>query len=192
MHTLVVTPQELKRGIHHQHNDPLMITAQIGSSVVFKILVDTRSTVNVIFKHAFDQMHIPEDKLEPSPEPIFSFNNEGTMPLGQIKLPLQMGLPPCSHVIETVFVIIDQPSFYNAFFGRPTLDELDAFVSPKYLVIKFLTKKDWRTVKGEQFRSRELYFATIDLYKKVHSAYFDPSINIQPSSEAWVPTAPKM
>jgi len=93
------------------------------------------------------------------------------------------GLPPCSRVIETVFVVIEQPSFYNAFFRRPALDELDAFVSPKYLIVKFLTKKDWGTVKGEQFSLGELYFAIIDLYKKQHSAYFDTSINIQPSGE---------
>ena len=103
MHTLVINPQELRRGIHHPHNDPLMITAQIGSSVVTKILVDTRSAVNVIFRHAFEQMGISNDKLEPSPEPIFGFNNMGTTPLGQVKLLVQLGLPSCSRVFETTF-----------------------------------------------------------------------------------------
>jgi len=111
MHTLVVMLQQLRRGIHHPHNDPLMIIAQIGSSVVSKILIDTGSAVNVIFKHAFDQMHILGDKLEPSPEPIFGFNNKGTTPFGQVRLPVQVRLPTCSRVIETVFVVIDQLSY---------------------------------------------------------------------------------
>jgi len=176
MHNLIVTPQELKRGIHHPHNDPYKITTQIGPTVVSKILVDLGSTVNNIFKHAFDQIHILGDRLELSPEPIFGFKNKETMPLGQIKLPVQIGFPLYSHVFETTFFVIDHPSCYNAFFKRPALDELDAFVSPKYLMVKFLTNKGWGTVKGEQFNSRELYFATIDQYKRECSAYFDASL----------------
>lgn len=117
-----------------------MIIARIGPSIVSKTLVDTESAVNVIFKHTFDQMIILEHKLEPSSELIFGFNNKVSTPIGKIKLLVKMGVPSTCKTFETIFVIIDQPSYYNALFGRSTLDETDAFASPKYLRVKFLTK----------------------------------------------------
>ena len=53
-----------------------MIATQISHYIVSKILIDTRSAVNVIFKHATDQIGIPEDRLKPSLKPIFRFNNK--------------------------------------------------------------------------------------------------------------------
>ena len=121
--------------------------------------------------------------MEPSPKPIFGFNNKGSTPIGQVKIPIQVGLPPYCRVLETTFVVIDHPSYYNVFFGRPSLDIMDAFVSSKYLMLKFLTSRGWGTVKGEQFSFRELYFATVDQCKRETSAYFDASTIFQPLDE---------
>jgi len=110
MPNLTISSQELKKGIHHPNNDPLMITGQIGLSIASKILVNTKNAVNVIFKHAFDQMNIPESKLELSLEPIFGFNNKGSTPVGWVKLLVQMDLPTCCRTFEILFVIIDQSS----------------------------------------------------------------------------------
>lgn len=38
---LVIAPQEMKKGAHHPHNDTLIVTTQIGFSMVSKILRDT-------------------------------------------------------------------------------------------------------------------------------------------------------
>lgn len=97
--------------------------------------------IDVIFEHAFDHIGISEEKLEPSLEPTFGFNNKGSTPMGQLKLLVQMGILPCCETFETLFVVMDQPSYYNAFFKRTALDEINAFVSPKYLMLKFLAKK---------------------------------------------------
>lgn len=74
----------------------------------------------------------------------------------------------------------------NAFFGRPALEEKNALVSSKNLMVKFLTKRGWGTVHGEQFSSRGMYFATIDQHKRDSSSYFDSSTIFQPSDDGFL------
>jgi len=49
-------------GTEYPHTDPLVISATLGTAVVKRIFVDNGSSVNVLFKHAFDQIGMsPED-----------------------------------------------------------------------------------------------------------------------------------
>ena len=54
--------------------DPFVISAMIGPALVWKILIDSGSYVNIIFKRAYDQMGMEEADLKPCTARIRGFN----------------------------------------------------------------------------------------------------------------------
>ena len=46
--------------------DPMVISATIGPALVRRILIDCGSSVNIIFKKAYDQMRMEAKDLKPS------------------------------------------------------------------------------------------------------------------------------
>lgn len=60
-------------------------------------------------------MDIPKVKHEPSLEQICRFNNKGLTSVGKIKLYVQVGIPPIIKASKTLFVVMDQPSYYDVF-----------------------------------------------------------------------------
>ena len=88
------------------HNDPLVITLTIGDFNVERILVDTGSTLDIIFMTTLREMKIDMAQVEPAPRPMLSFSGETTMTLGTIKLPvLAKGI---TKIVD--FSVTDQPT----------------------------------------------------------------------------------
>ena len=52
-------------GCRHPHDDPLVIRAVVANKTVHRVLIDNRSSVDIIFASAFDKMDIRREKLEP-------------------------------------------------------------------------------------------------------------------------------
>ena len=52
-------------GRQYPHVDPMVITARVGPAEVRRILVDTGSSVNILFKHAFDKMKLSMKDVNP-------------------------------------------------------------------------------------------------------------------------------
>ena len=71
--------------------DPLVITAQIGAASVQKVLIDSESSVNIIFKAAYDQMKLETKDLKPCRATIHGFNGASSSPVGVIALPMELG-----------------------------------------------------------------------------------------------------
>lgn len=90
-----------------------------------KIFFNSESSVNVIFKSAYDQIEL----LKPSLEPIFGLNNTTTVPVGSTCLLVTVGSAPLHKSVYVSFLIIDQSSPYNAFLGRPTPIDPGAVIS---------------------------------------------------------------
>ncbi|XP_058070884.1 probable LRR receptor-like serine/threonine-protein kinase At1g56130 [Magnolia sinica] len=55
--------EEDARGIHHPHDDALVVTLTIANRKVFRILIDTGSSANVLFVQAFNKMGLGTGKL---------------------------------------------------------------------------------------------------------------------------------
>ena len=49
----------------HPYDDPLVIRAVVANKTVHRVLVDNRSSADIIFASAFDKMGIGGEKLEP-------------------------------------------------------------------------------------------------------------------------------
>jgi len=61
--------------------DLMVISAWFGPAEVFRILVDTGSSVNILFKHAFNKMRLSMKDVTPCNKPLQGFTGGAKMPL---------------------------------------------------------------------------------------------------------------
>ncbi|GAV87003.1 LOW QUALITY PROTEIN: hypothetical protein CFOL_v3_30429, partial [Cephalotus follicularis] len=104
-------------GVHLPHDDPVVVTLQVTLFTMKRILIDSGSSVDILYKHAFDQLRIPIDQLKPVKTPLVGFAGEMVHPLGSIDLFVVAGTTPCQTQVEITFLVVDTPSPYNAIIG---------------------------------------------------------------------------
>lgn len=121
-------PEDLE-GVVAPHDDALVIRATIANYDVARVFIDTGSSVNVLFKDAFDRMQMEDNELSPIATSLFGFSGHEVISIGQIRLPLSLGEEPLRRTRSTIFTIVDAPSAYNVILGRPALSSFGAVVS---------------------------------------------------------------
>ena len=121
----------------------------MGNMMVKRVLVDTGSSVNIMYKSTLERMKLSVKDLEPCNQTIYGFSGEGLAPAGMIKIPVTMGSAPASRTLLSTFVVVDCPSAYNAIIGRPILVDLRAVISMWHLAMKFPTDAGGRMRVGE-------------------------------------------
>ncbi|XP_074565166.1 uncharacterized protein LOC141821717 [Curcuma longa] len=154
--TIGFGPQDLE-GVETPHNDALFIKATIANYDISRVFVDTGSSVNIIFKKAFDQMQIDEADLEPMATSLYGFTGNEVRPLGQIRLAISLGEEPTRRTRYSFFTIVDVPSSYNVILGRPTLSVFSTAVSTYHQMIKFPVGDLVGEARGNQMTARRCY-----------------------------------
>ena len=117
--------------------------------IVKRVLVDTGSSVNILYKSSLERMGLSSKDLEPCSQTIYGFSGEGMTPSGMIKLPLTAGTSPLSRTVLASFIVIDCPSAYNVVMGRPILVELRVVVSIHHPMIKLPTAEGVGSLQGD-------------------------------------------
>ena len=148
-------------GCQHPHDDQLVVRAVVANKTVHRVLVDNKSSVDIIFVSAFDKMGIGREKLEPVNTHLRALPGEKVLPLGSIQLVLTLGEPPCQATTTTRFLIVDASSAYNMLLGRPSLNAIKAIPSAYHMMIKFPTESGVGMVRGDQRVARECYSAFV-------------------------------
>ena len=141
--------------------DPLVISAQVGPAWMKRILVDSGSSVNILFKEAYDQMKMEAKDLKPCQCRIHGFDGSANIPTGMVELPVELGNGERRRVRMLQFVVLDIHSPYNAFLGRPALAEFRAAIAPWCLTLKFLTDHGIGVIQGDQAAERACYVAEL-------------------------------
>ncbi|XP_074556554.1 uncharacterized protein LOC141812461 [Curcuma longa] len=114
------SPQDLS-GVSTPHDDALVIRATIVNYNVSRVFVDIDSSVNVLYKDAFDKIQIDRQELHHMSTALFRFSRHEVQPLGQISLPLSLGEEPLRRTRSIIFAVVDVSSAYNVILGRPAL-----------------------------------------------------------------------
>ncbi|GAV65606.1 LOW QUALITY PROTEIN: hypothetical protein CFOL_v3_09121, partial [Cephalotus follicularis] len=108
-------------GVRLPHDDPVVITLLVELFTMKRILIDSGSSADILYKHAFD-LRILVDQLKPVKTPLVGFAGETIHPLGSINLSVVAGTAPHQTQVEMTFMVVDTPSPYNAIVGRPGLN----------------------------------------------------------------------
>ena len=94
-------------------NDPIAASVVINTFLVERILINDGSTVEVLMWKAFQEMGLDESQLRPS-GPIYNFANQSIRPKRTITLPITIGQREHTVTIMADFLVVDQPSAYDA------------------------------------------------------------------------------
>ena len=159
-------------GCQHPHDDPLVIQAVVENKTIHRVLIDNRSSADIIFTSAFDKMGIGMEKLEPVSTHLRGFSGEKVLPVGSIQLVLTLGDPQCQATTTARVLVVDAPSAYNMLLGRPSLNAIKAIPSAYHMMIKFPTISGVGMVRGDQRVARECYSASMK-QKTVDNIYLD-------------------
>ncbi|XP_057489426.1 uncharacterized protein LOC130775293 [Actinidia eriantha] len=146
--------------VQHPHSDLLVVQRRIGGYDVKRILVDTKSSVEVMYYYdLFKQLKLPQDQLKLARAPLVGFNTQAHWPLGTVSLKTRAG----SQELMTEFVVVDIPSPYNAIVGRDWLYRMKGVASTLYQAIKFVTPRGEEAIYGDQVAAKQFSLATMSI-----------------------------
>lgn len=103
------------------------------------MLVNIRSSVDVLFCSANEQIGLLPTILKSIDAPLYGFSNHSIQHNGEVKLLVTLSCHLAQATILTNFLIVDTPGVYNAIIRRPALNALRAVTSTYHLVLKFST-----------------------------------------------------
>ncbi|KAL0723683.1 hypothetical protein Bca4012_038282 [Brassica carinata] len=144
--------------VHMPHNDPLLVDISISDCTGTKVLVETGSSVDLIFKSTFIKMGISLDNMTPSARSLTGINGSTETMLGTICLRVY-----AEGVTKNVkFSVIDVRAPYNAILGTPWLHSMKAVPSTYHQCVKFPGNDGQiTTLRGNQAAARDLLVAEV-------------------------------
>ncbi|XP_026429774.1 uncharacterized protein LOC113326224 [Papaver somniferum] len=140
-------------GVYAPHNDAIVITSWISMIHVHQILVDTGSSVSVLFSGAYSSINLPHDLIKEDENPIIGFSGEVTKAIGKVKIPITVA---DKSVLDT-FLLLDCIAPYNAIVGRDWMHEIGAFTSSYHQCLKFVTPEGVVKVKRDQMTAHKCH-----------------------------------
>ena len=81
-------------GIKQPHDDPLVIALEIEGFNTRRVLVDNRSSANIMYMTAYQQLRLDPKRLRPFKSPLVSFSGDWIYPKGIIILSVIAGAYP--------------------------------------------------------------------------------------------------
>jgi hypothetical protein len=148
-------------GVSLPHSDALVVTLVIANHKIHRVLVDTGSSADIIYKSTFELISIDQGKLISTRGPLVGFSGEQVLPIGSIELPVMAGTSPQEKTIMVKFLVVEGRSAYNIILGRPALNDLGAITSTPHLCMKFPTSSGVGVVRGDQKAARMCYITTL-------------------------------
>ncbi|KAG7584012.1 Ribonuclease H-like superfamily [Arabidopsis suecica] len=152
------------------HDDALVITLDIAHCEVSRVLIDTGSSVDLIFLDTLTRMGISKQSIKGPPSPLVSFTSETSMSVGTIVLPVS-----AEGIVKMVeFTVFDRPAAYNVILGTPWLYEMKAVPSTYHQCLKF------PTTSGLEVPANPVKKISSDLVEAVviNEEYPDQTVNI--------------
>uniref|UniRef100_A0A2N9HYA4 Reverse transcriptase/retrotransposon-derived protein RNase H-like domain-containing protein n=1 Tax=Fagus sylvatica TaxID=28930 RepID=A0A2N9HYA4_FAGSY len=122
------------RGIHQPHDDALIVTMTIAGFITRRVLIDNRSSADIIYLPAYQQMKIDRERLRPIDIPLVGFTGDKVKPSGVVSLIIKAGTFPKQVRASVEFLVVNCPLAYNVIIGE---------------------------LKGDQATARECYFASL-------------------------------
>ncbi|XP_012836532.1 PREDICTED: uncharacterized protein LOC105957150 [Erythranthe guttata] len=153
---IIFGPQD-EEGIRQPHSDALVITAMVANFDIARILVDIGSSADVIYYDCFRKMNM-DFELKYVETSLVGFSGESVRSVGEVCLPISLGMEPVRATRSVKFLVLDAPSTYNIILGRPSMNSFQAVVSTYHMKLKFPVLDQIGEVHGGQETSRRCYY----------------------------------
>ncbi|XP_074323150.1 uncharacterized protein LOC141660086 [Apium graveolens] len=121
--------------VHHPHNDALVVKVCIGAMNVYRVFIDNRCSVNILYHDSYKKMGFLEKDMECENIYIYGLDGEAVKVKGTVRLPITIG----ENLLSTIQIIQDHESSHNTLLGRPLLKDMRVITSIHHLSIKFST-----------------------------------------------------
>lgn len=112
-----------------QHDDALVISARIANAQVTRIMVDIRSSTDVLYFDTFQKLHLTKEDLALSQSTFTGFTGDSVLTLGTTTLPVTLGEGLQVKTVMVTLMVLELPYVYNAILGLPTLNKYRAVIS---------------------------------------------------------------
>ncbi|XP_059658651.1 uncharacterized protein LOC132304974 [Cornus florida] len=149
------------KDVQQPHDNPFVVTMMIANYSIRRILVDNRSSADIIFLDVFDKIKIGKEKLRPTRSPLVGFLVDNVYPLGAVILPVTIGTSPKQVTVMVDFLVVDCPSAYNIILGRTTLNSMRAITSTYHLLMRFPIEHSVGELRGDHTTARECYVTSL-------------------------------
>lgn len=107
---------------------------------MLRILVDNKSSMNVLYKQALDKMGIDNLVVGIVSTLLLGFSCSSIMPVREVILLLSMDYRLARVTEMTKLLVVDHLLAYSAIIERPAIHNFRVEPSSYHMVIKFLTK----------------------------------------------------
>ncbi|PKA61959.1 RNA-directed DNA polymerase like [Apostasia shenzhenica] len=175
---IIFTAGDLPRG-RINRDDPIVVIAEIGACDVHRTLVDTGSSIDILYLCAFNEMVVGPCKPLPPSMTISSFSDDIYRPAGYATLRVALEEGPRRMEKEIDFIIMDAPSGYNAILGRPAIATFQMVASTYHLCLKFPTPFGVTTIRGDRAGASKCF----EINARLHTNYMDPRDHALPPVE---------
>ena len=87
-----------------------------------RVLVDNRSSADIIYFSAFQQLKVDPKNLRPFESPLINFSGDKVYPRRIVMLTVTTGSYPLQITNKHNFLVVDSHSSYNVIIRMPTLN----------------------------------------------------------------------
>jgi hypothetical protein len=116
---------------------PIVVEPTIWNIKVARVLVDSGSSINLLFASALDAMGISRSDLTPTDQPFHGISPQSSSkPLGKITLPVTFGQANNFRTKQITFDVAEFDTAYNVIIGRTALAKFMAASHYAYQVLK--------------------------------------------------------
>ncbi|XP_048491419.1 uncharacterized protein LOC125492746 [Beta vulgaris subsp. vulgaris] len=146
----------------YPHDDLLVVTLKVSNCLIHRILVDGRSSANILYLSTFKKLMIGPEHLKPVRYLVIGFTGASVTPEGLVCLPVQIGDDVEARDVMTEFLVVDVPGAYNAIIGRPFIHDVQGIISTYHLTMLYVSNLGRTTkLKGNQEAAQSCYLTTL-------------------------------
>ena len=92
--TKIIFTEEDIYNIVQPHDDPMVITVQIANCLVHRVLIDTGSSMDILFKRTHEQLNLKNSCYNSCTSLLYGFIGDSVMLMGTKILPVIVGEAP--------------------------------------------------------------------------------------------------
>ncbi|XP_058099823.1 uncharacterized protein LOC131244195 [Magnolia sinica] len=133
----------------------------IANHKVYRILVDTRSSADILYSKAFNKMGIDRSCLRPVRTSLHGFAGDKVISERAISLPVTTGEGQNQVTLLVDFLVLNTSLAYNVTLGRPSLNAMRVVVSTYHLMMKFPAIGMIDYLRGDRREARCCYVVEV-------------------------------